>query len=105
MKLISMSLKITDRKTGKKEHIKCLIRDAVSITRYSDMQRAFTAYRMCKEQGQNCSFTRGVLTQHWEGMSKEQIAKKTLKDFEATKKEMNKVSKMRYVFFQEEIER
>lgn len=82
---MKFNLKIRERKSGQKEEITTLIKDGISITRYSDMARANAAYLACRNAKQNCAFTRGVLTQHWEGMSEKQIVDLTLKEFEEMK--------------------
>jgi len=99
-----ITLKLYDRGTGKKEKITCLIQDRQCLTRYTDMHRGNMYYQALRKAGINANFTRGIVLEHRPTMSREQLVKKIIDDFEATIKEMQKITKIKYELEQEGIE-
>lgn len=111
MKFIEICLKIREKKTGQKEQIRCLIRDGLMITRYTDITRAAKAFQNLKEQdgaeGYEVAFKRGVISEWFEGKTAKEIADYSEKQMKKIQEGMNKETpnKLKYVYTKKYIER
>jgi len=80
-----------DKKTLRKEVDKCLITDYLAVTRYSDPNKSFKVYQEKRKEGkQNVSWTRGVLTEDYDGMKKNAILKMMIAQLEEMKERLGK---------------
>ena len=108
MKCINISLKMIDKKSKAKEHIKCMIRDGLMITRYSSITKSTQSYQKLKENhgkdGYEVAFRRGVISEWFEGKSMRLISEYALEQLKETQAELDKTRKMKYSLKMEEKE-
>jgi len=89
MKFIEIILTKSDRWNKRKQIDKCLITDNLAITKYSDPNQSFRVYNEKRKEGkQNVSWTRGVLSEDFPEMKKEQILKLMVQQIELLKNKM-----------------
>jgi len=91
MKYIRITLTKKDKFNKRKEIDKVLITDFLAITKYSDPNKSFQIYNEKRKEGkQNVAWTRGVLTEEYPDMKKEQIKKLMIAQVELLKEKMGK---------------
>jgi len=97
MKYIQITLTKKDSWTKRKQVDKVLITDEIAVTKFSDPNQSFKIYtEKCKEGKQNVSWTRGVLTEEYPNMKKQEIKKLMIEQIELLKEKMKEKLDIKY---------
>jgi len=102
MKYIKITLTKNDKFNKRKQVDKVLITDNMAITKYSDPNQSFKIYNEKRKEGkQNVGWTRGVLTEEYPNMKKEQIKKLMIEQVEEIKEKMKNDMEIKYTITEE----
>ena len=102
MKYIKIILTKKDKWNKRKQIDRVLITDNMAITKYSDPNQSFKIYNEKRRDGrQNVGWTRGVLTEEYPDMKKEQIKKLMIAQIELLKEKMKNDMEINYEVIEE----
>lgn len=111
MKFVELKLEMKDKKTGKKEVIKCFIREGMMTTRYSNHDMATASYMACKpnngKDGYEVAFKRGIVCEWFKGKTLQELRDLAVEKMEFAKSEAKKKlkSNIKYVLKEKVIEK
>lgn len=87
-----------DKRTKRIQRDKCLITDFLAVTRYGDPNQSFQVYQEKRKEGKiNVAWTRGVLTEDYPNMKKNQIKKMMIAQLEEMKERLKKEMIIKWV--------
>jgi hypothetical protein len=96
MKIIKITLTMNEKGGSRQRTTIALIRDGLCLTKFSDPHQAQQTFAALKQQGKDCAFTKGIVTEWFANKTKDQIADKMEREIIGLKKQFRGQFKIKH---------